>query len=120
MRSKMRLPLQEQRILLLVLRSKMRLPLQEQRILLLVLRSKMRLPRKRYLHYKHLHPKKKLQQKKFLSFITASLLQIHMMTLYSITLHLPHNPCGTLTKILRHFSMSASSRHPYHRLKSWN
>ena len=37
----MRLPLQEQRILLLVLRSKMRLPLQEQRILLLVLRSKM-------------------------------------------------------------------------------
>ena len=44
LRSKMRLPLQEQRILLLVLRSKMRLPLQEQRILLLVLRSKMRLP----------------------------------------------------------------------------
>ena len=39
----MRLPLQEQRILLLVLRSKMRLPLQEQRILHLVLRSKMRL-----------------------------------------------------------------------------
>ena len=34
----MRLPLQEQRIFLLVLRSKMRLPLQEQRISLLVLR----------------------------------------------------------------------------------
>ena len=44
LRSKMRLPLQEQRISLLVLRSKMRLPLQEQRISLLVLRSKMRLP----------------------------------------------------------------------------